>query len=365
MANDVAAWFRRPFRRPVILLRHLAAGFVLSAGGQALASGQDAIESVTEADGEDAADARQGPIALDVVYTFDGWVNANGGADTGSRYLDNLDVTLEADLQRLVGWNGATFFAYGLYNNGNSISELLGDGQVVSSIETGFRAARLYELWLDQRLGEITSIRIGLYDLNSEFDALEASALFVGSPHGIGTDIAQSGDAGPSIFPVTSLAIRFDVAPSENLTFRGALLDGVPGNPDRPQQTAVRLRAEDGVLFIGEADARISVARLLFGHWRYTSDFETWSGGTERGNSGWYLRGEGRVFSESSDQSQGLDAFFRLGTASGKFNQFDTFLSSGVTYAGPISGRDSDQFGIAFATAFTSDDLARARPSDD
>jgi porin len=51
-------------------------------------------------------------------------------------------------------------------------------------------------------------VKIGLYDLNSEFDVIEAAALFLNPSHGIGPDFAQSGRNGPSIFPVTSLAIR-------------------------------------------------------------------------------------------------------------------------------------------------------------
>lgn len=51
-------------------------------------------------------------------------------------------------------------------------------------------------------------MRIGLYDLNSEFDALDDAGLFINSAFGVGTDIGLTGVNGPSIFPVTSLAVR-------------------------------------------------------------------------------------------------------------------------------------------------------------
>src|SRR3546814_8879648 len=69
------------------------------------------------------------------------------------------------------------------------------------------RALRLYEAWIDQKIGDAASVRIGLYDLNSEFGALDTAGFFVSSPHGIGTDFAQSGRNGPSIFPATSLEL--------------------------------------------------------------------------------------------------------------------------------------------------------------
>src|SRR3546814_11986090 len=82
------------------------------------------------------------------------------------------------------------------YNNGRSISDLAGDVQAVSNIETGVRALRLYEAWIDQKIGDAASIKPGLYDLNSEFDALVTAGFFVRRPNGIGTDIAKSGRNG-------------------------------------------------------------------------------------------------------------------------------------------------------------------------
>src|SRR3546814_14121631 len=80
--------------------------------------------------------------------------NVAGGHRRGARYLDNLDLVFEADLDRLAGWTGAQLHVYGLYNNGRSISELAGDTQAVSNIEAGVRALRLYEAWIDQKIGD-------------------------------------------------------------------------------------------------------------------------------------------------------------------------------------------------------------------
>lgn len=288
-------------------------------------------------------------VTLDVAYTGDMMANALGGIRRGSRYLDNLDVILVADLQKLAGWRGATLQLYGLYNNGASISELAGDAQAVSNLEAGTRALRLYEAWIDQQLGSNLSLRVGLYDLNSEFDALEAASLFVGSAHGIGTDFAQSGENGPSIFPSTSLAARLQVRPAEGWVVRGAVLDGVPGNPDHPGRTAIRLRGEEGALLVGEIEAPIANGRLLLGHWRYTSSFETFDGMRASGNAGVYLRGEAPLVDQPSGK---IDGFFRLGTAAGRFNVFDRFVSGGLTFTGWLPGRGEDQFGLAVAAAF-------------
>ncbi len=318
-------------------------------------------QSHTHVATEVAAD--EPPLLIDVTYSADIWQAARGGAGTGTRYLDNLDIVAEADMERLVGWKGATMGAYVLYNNGASLSELMGDAQVASNIETGVRALRLYEAWIDQQIGDDVSVRLGLYDLNSEFDALDSSSLFMGSAHGIGTDVSQSGENGPSIFPSTSLAARLAVSPAPGWTVRAAVLDGVPGDPAHPRRTAITIGNGDGALLIGEVEAPLPAGKLLFGHWRYTARAEPLLAQGRPNNSGYYFRGETRLLSEGDDSSQGLTAFFRLGLANPHVNQFARFASAGLNYTGPIKGRESDQLGVAVASAITSAEFRQTTPS--
>ena len=309
-------------------------------------------------------DEEQEPFIFEATYTFDVWRAASGGARKGTRYLDNLDVVAEADMERLIGWDGALIHVYGLYNNGKSLTNLIGDAQATSNIETGTKAARVYEAWINQEIGSSASVKVGLYDLNSEFDALDAGGLFMGSAHGIGSDIRQSGLNGPSIFPYTSLSARIAVKPAKGWVLRAAVLDGVPGDPARPKRTAIKLGGGDGALLVGEIEAPLPEGKLLFGHWRYTARFDDFASGPARGNAGWYVRGEHRLTHEATQPDQGLSGFFRLGTANERFNMFGSFASAGLNYAGPIAGRDKDQLGIAAAAAFTSPRYRLTVPSD-
>jgi len=302
-------------------------------------------------------DEGHGPLLLQITYTGEIMGNAAGGIRRGARYLDNLDILFEADMERAMGWAGAQIHVYGLYNNGRSISQLVGDAHAVSNIETGISALRLYEAWVDQKIGRHASLRAGLYDLNSEFDSIDAAGLFVGSAHGIGTDIAQSGRGGPSIFPSTALAARLQVAPAAGWVLRAALLDGVPGDPDHPRRTAIRLGGGDGALMIGEVEAPLGEGKLLLGHWRYTARFDRNDGGVGRGNAGAYARA---ALPLTVQGERRLDGFLRLGTARGRFNMFDRFASAGLKFSGWIPGRDEDEFGLAIAGAFTADSYRMA-----
>lgn len=302
------------------------------------------------------------PAQLDIVYTADGFALVRGGLRKGTRYLDNLDVTANVDFNAL-GWiPRTTFYAYMIYNNGQAFSgRQVGDAFVASNIETGVQAVRLYEAWLQHDLPhERGSLRFGLYDLNSEFDALESANLFINSAHGIGVDISQSGQAGPSIFPLTSLSARLEITATPTLKFRVAVLDGVPGDPDRPRRTTVKLGNGDGALAIGEVDYTIGATRVIAGYWRYSAPFavalDSARAGvlvTQRGNDGAYIRAESKLTTEGKSEGQGLSGFMRLGWADPRFNDFGSFYSAGLVYTGAIPGRNEDQLGLAIAYART------------
>ena len=298
-------------------------------------------------------------VSLDAIYTGEIWQNTSGGLRRDSRYIDNLDLQLTVDTEEAFGLTGGTFFAYGLLNNGQGFSEdVVGDAQVVSNIDAPY-AIRLYELWYEQKLfDDNLSLLLGLYDLNSEFDANDTGALFINSSHGIGAEIAQTGENGPSIFPITSLAFRAAWKASEKITLKAAVLDAVPGDPDRPSRTTIDLSEDEGVLAVFEASYEQDGTKLVGGYWFYSDKFDhlTRTDGQgmalrKDGNDGFYFLAEQKIFSEALDPEQGLSVFARYGTAEDDFNQFKSYLGLGGVYTGLIPGRDEDQVGFAIASA--------------
>lgn len=325
--------------------------------------GAVALLNALPAAAQEPAETPPPAVAFNLRYKAELLGVAAGGVRSGVRYLDNLDATMAVDLDRLWRLSNTRAFVYVLYNNGTTFSNALaGDAQVVSNIETGVQAVRLYEAWIE-RGDERLSARAGLYDINSEFDALETSTIFINSAHGTGTDISQTGNNGPSIFPVTAPALRVQGMVNDRLTLRAAVLDGTPGDPAR---TVIMLRPQDGVFAIAEADWAIGKARLIAGTWRYTAKFEIQRGeGAEEpargaGNAGVYLRGEAQV---AGDEAHPVSAFFRLGMAAGRFNLFDRFASLGIRARGVAVPGGEDELAFAVAHARTSG-LARSAAPD-
>ena len=307
------------------------------------------------------AEEPNGGLQFSLDYTAEAWTTLGSTAASGTAYLDNLDAVLEADLEALAGWDDTRAVVYALYNNGTEFGgRYIGDLQGLSNIETGVSAVRLFEAYVETGLGARGSLLMGLYDLNSEFDALDSSSLFIHSAHGIGTEIAQTGHNGPSIFPVSSLAVRLDWRWGNGWLTRAAVLDAVPGDPEHPAHTTIDLGDGEGALLVAEAERRTGSARLLGGAWRYTAPFSDslesarlGSAYEARGNHGAYLRGEWQP---------GTWSFFaRLGWAAPRFNAIEWYAGAGAVYAGGWTLRAEDRIGLAFALAEVSDRFRQAR----
>ncbi|WP_288413342.1 carbohydrate porin [uncultured Sphingomonas sp.] len=336
-----------------------ALAVMTAAGGAEPALAQVAAPSAERTPGNvelPEVEARD-PLVLQLAYTGDLLSSLSGGQRRGTRWINNVSAIATADLDTLAGVPRTTALVHAFYNNGARFSgDLVGDGQVVSSIETDTPLLRVLEAWVEHHgTDERWSVKAGLYDVNSEFDALQTSLLFVNSAFGMGTDLGASGRAGPSTFPSTSLSVRGQVKLGERLTLRAAAADGVPNDPSRPRRTWIGIGGGDGALLIGEADAELGVVRLLAGGWTYTArsddrfDAATGAAVIRRVRSeGAYLRGEAQL---AGDRERGLRGFFRLGVASDRANIYGGFSSLGFVWRGLIPGRPQDDSGIAVAYA--------------
>ena len=315
---------------------------------------------------ESAADDRPA-WRFGALYTGEYLHNVRGGLERGGAYLDNLDLTLEMDGEKAFGVPGLTAMLYGLYNNGGSISgRYVGDTHAISNIEAP-RAVRLYELWVDWKFGAINgrSLRLGLYDLNSEFDASEVASLFLNGTHGIGIDFSQAGRNGPSIFPVTSLAARLQWPLVDGWLLRGAVLDGVPGDPARPEATVVKLANGDGELYVAELERSSESLRFVIGHWRFTTQLEDLLQVDSSGDSlrrddshGSYAFVEGELWRAAAGGRR-LRGVARIGVASPQVNPVPRSLRLGLVLDSPLVESGGDQLGLAVATHRNGDPFLR------
>lgn len=325
-----------------------------------------------------SARAQEGPdgggawYQVSGAYTGEVWANLAGGLDTGLRYMDNVDLTLALDLERAAGLPDSRLFVYGIANHGGRLSELTGDVQGISNIEAPSHW-RLYEAWYELAIPAwSSSVKLGKYDINSEFDVTKTGLLFINSSHGIGAAYGSSGSAGPSIFPYPALGIRLQYHASPRWTLRAAVTDGIPSvrGPD-PGPGGDRLfDAGDGLLAVAEIsrisgdDNRLPDAaslgpgiRLVLGGWLYSEPRTGWDGRRQH-EFGGYATAEGiladRRARGTGRQGPLVEGFVRVGLAHGAVNPFAVYAGAGLVATGAVSNRKEDQLGIAVAMPWIS-----------
>ena len=314
----------------------------------ALVTGLASFATESLADGASSGTAPS--LSLSLGYTSDFWRTIDGGLESGARSIGMAEFVVD-----WTGEGGLRGRAHFIDNDGRSFSEIVGDTHVVSNIEAD-RATRVLEVWLEYAPhNDDRSLKVGLYDLNSEFDVSEVGGALINSTFGIGVDVAQSGVAGPSIFPYTGLAMRARWRFDDHWLLQGVVIDGVPNEVESPRKWAsLNLDSEEGALWVAELEHRTERWRAVIGHWRYTATFEELDGlGTEQsrsssGNSGSYGFVEGPVWQVGERR---LLAMLRLGAAEPRFNVIGSTLQAGLVLERPWLKRDGEYLALGVAYA--------------
>lgn len=300
------------------------------------------------------------PAQFSAVYTADALWNVHGGRREGAAYLDYVEVAAGIDAGRALGWHDLSFYGSAYRRNDPTFTDrYVGDAMVVSNIDAA-TPMQVLEAWLESGFDARGpgSLRVGLYDLSTEFDASESRSLFLNSAYGIGQDLAQTGPNGPSIYPVTALGARLAWAPRDAWLLKTAILDGEPGDPEERGRSRVHLSSSEGALWITEATAGSRRVRGGAGYWRYTADFPLLQlpdadgmVGTSNDNAGGYAMAEfASADVPGTDEPRWL-AFLRAGTAQDRVNVFDRFFAAGAVYRIPWPGRHGSHLGLAVAEA--------------
>lgn len=289
--------------------------------------------------------------------TQEAWRLASGGAVPGSASITKGDLSVDVDGARALHVPGLRLFGRLILDTDGSISaEHVGDAQGISSIEA-YDSYHVFEAWAEQEIaGGHGSLRVGLYDLNSEFDSIPTGGLFANPSHGIGRDFSQSGRAGPSIFPVTSLALRVSARMDEHWAMRFAVLDAVPGNPDRPRANTIHLDRDEGALMVAELDfAGGRLGKAGVGTWYYTARFgDVAQPGLATDTPGYaaygsYAFADLQLLQWQGTQAHSLSAYLRYGVANAVVHRFGAYLGGGIVLTGLL--REDDQLGLALARA--------------
>jgi porin len=319
-------------------------------------------------------------------YDAEVWGNTKGGLETGTVYTGLLDFGLKLDLEKALGWRGASLSTTWLLLSGKNASEDLVGNFLTISNNAGFNTLRNYELWFQQNLlDDKISIRLGQLAADAEFVISNYAALFLNGTFGWPAFMYMNLPEGGPGFPVGTLGIRLAIQPVKWFRFQTAVFQGnvYPQNVNA-HGFRWRLDSQNGFFFIDEAQFRWNqqaeetglAGQFKAGAWWHTAEFpEADRSGFVGGNYGFYFILDQMLYREppkvaavpatvdQDDKSalsqkapekksdQGLGWFGRVAFEPQDRNFIGFYFDTGLNYKGLIPTRDGDMLGIAFAYA--------------
>jgi porin len=168
--------------------------------------------------------------------------------------------------------------------------------------------------------------------------------------------------AGGPAYPLSSLAVRLEVAPRPDFSVQTAVFDDNPsGGPFNDDQQTLNsggtlFNLHGGALFITEAKfSRPAAAHLpgtyKIGGWYDTGWFGDFAGGTTgryHGNYGAYAMADQTIWAAGA---RTLNGIVRILGAPGDRNLIDLSVNTGMTMTEPLPGRPYDILGLEVGIA--------------
>jgi len=325
-------------------------------------------------------------------YTVEVWGNTTGGVKTGSVYTGLLDFGAEVDLEKAIGWQGASVSTTWLWLSGRDASEdLVGNFLTISNI-AGFNTLRMFELWFQQEVfDDKVSIRLGQLSADSEFLISDYSGLFINGTFGWPAFAYMNIPNGGPGFPMGTLGARLALNPVDWFTFQSAVFQGnVFAQDVNRHGFRWRLDAQTGYTFLNEAQFRWNhreeesglPGQIKPGVWFQTGQSaDALAESTSSGNAGFYVVLDQMLYREAGEppvacltkdgksvvdgksgksfkapvplekSDQGLGFFGRAAFTPADRNFVNFYFDTGLSYKGLIPTRDNDTVGIAFGYA--------------
>lgn len=379
-------------RRAVLVAAYLA-GMSATTGVHAGAKDESAAEWIAPKwlnEWHDGLAAKG--LNFGATYIGDFIGNATGGTARGFIHLGRFDLSVDADLEKLVGWTGGRFFAnsYEIYGRGltrNYIHNLA----TISESEA-LPDARLYNAYFEQNLyNGALNVRVGQQAADVEFFDSQTDDLFINGTFGWPAIKASNLPAGGPAPPIAVPGIRVKAALSDQITLFGAVFNGDParpgdGDPQLRDNHGLAFRINDPPWVIGQVrwDYDIEIAgralagNLTPGGWYHTGEFDDQRftaqgqsiadpGGTGiaaklHGNFGIFAVLEQTLYRPASVTEKGVSnslpgvtAFGRIAYSPPDRNLIDLYLDGGIGFVGMLPGRPLDRFGMAVAYMRISD----------
>ena len=353
---------------------------VLVFGGVVIAQEASAIAAEPQ---ESSLLGDTGPFSFEFGLTNIYQQNVHGGLSThkhAGRYTGSYDVGVTTDLKRLFGIDGASFYAHveGFWPKTQGINDgSVGSFYGVNGDAMPRDAAVITEMWYQQDLFEDTlSLRVGKMDITGGFECSGCPVSFdcMQYANDETQQFLNSALVNNPTIPLTygTLGVAAHYTPIEDWYLSAAATDATGDYRETGFNTA--FDSEDNLFYVMETGITPqwdSARGPLQGAYRVGAWYqpETLDDDDEvayRDNAGMYLNLDQLIVKENDDRedAQGLGTFFRLGYADPTKNEMSQFYSTGLSYQGPIDGRDDDVLAAGVGQGYFSNQFSEDYTSD-
>lgn len=322
---------------------------------------------------------------IDVSLNYIGETLAviSGGLHRNASYEGRLEFSVDADLEKLIGWTGGSTHvtAYQIHNGGHTAADNVGSLSDPSNIDA-LATTRLFTAWFQQTaFDDRFSFRIGQLAADDEFIISPTAAGLINGTFGWAGILAADMTSGGPAYPLATPGARLKVKPTENISALAAVFSGNPAGKDCndiPQECnkyGTTFSFAGGALWMGELQYAVNEGKQAaglpgvykLGAWYATADFADQHFGLDaagavvslagptvagpfnhRGNGGLYGVADQMVW---RGHERSLNLFLRGGIAPSDRNLISYYVDGGAGFKGLLPGRADDvlTFGVAYA----------------
>lgn len=317
-----------------------------------------------------------------------------GGLARGTSYEGRLDGIVNTDLEKLIGWRGASTHirAFQIHKGQYNSADLVGSIADPSNIDA-VSTTRLFTAWYQQEFGKAGSIRIGQLAADDEFLVSTTAGGLINGTFGWAAMVATNLPSGGPAYPLATPGVRLQVNLNESFSLLGAAFSGDPAgkrcyddNPDANPQICNKhgttFSFSGGTFWIGEAQYQVNqgkdatglAAAYKIGAWRHTGNrfADQHFGDDGNGNivslatdpplpfnhsDNWGIYG---VIDQMLWRSEGrsVSVFVRAGASPSDRNLVSRYIDGGIGFKGLLASRPDDTLTLGVAHSKISKDAA-------
>ncbi len=281
---------------------------------------------------------------FEMFYTND-YLSNTGGEKAGPRNIGALDLYLTTEFKKFSTIDGEMMIHF-THIDGQNTNGAVGDTQGTSNIEMPVQIDRFTDLWYQHSWSPRVKSLFGLHDLSSEFNVTESTLNFINSAFGTSTEIALSGTAGSSLYPITSVGLRNSFQFTEEVKLLAAIYDANPGDETTYRSFHSDIGNTEGYMLISEASYETVTQKFAIGGWSHTNKVSKYLDESEKSTSS----GTYAIYQRSLGPN--VWAFLRYGWANPKVSMIQSNAVAGAVYRGIFQKKKfEDEIGIGASSA--------------